>query len=74
MKSPKYCPKCGKETRVIDSRDAETGVRRRRVCDDCGYRFTTLEITLEQIGIYNRQEHERNTILNTIREITRRYA
>ena len=74
MNSPKYCQKCGKETRVIDSRDAETGVRRRRMCDSCKYRFTTLEITLEQVGIYNRQERERTAILNTIKEITKRYA
>ncbi len=40
------CPYCGKEdTRVIDSRpaDQDTSIRRRRICDACGKRFTTYE-------------------------------
>ena len=40
------CPFCSHEnTRVIDSRPAEdnSSIRRRRVCDECGKRFTTYE-------------------------------
>lgn len=40
------CPFCDHEnTRVIDSRPAEdnNSIRRRRVCDECGKRFTTYE-------------------------------
>lgn len=40
------CPFCGHEnTRVIDSRPAEdnNSIRRRRICDECGKRFTTYE-------------------------------
>lgn len=40
------CPFCSKDnTRVIDSRPADenTSIRRRRVCDSCGKRFTTYE-------------------------------
>ena len=40
------CPYCGSEnTQVKDSRPAEDGaaIRRRRVCPDCGGRFTTFE-------------------------------
>ncbi len=40
------CPFCGNaDTRVIDSRPAEdnNSIRRRRVCDECGKRFTTYE-------------------------------
>ncbi len=40
------CPFCSHEnTRVIDSRPADdnTSIRRRRVCDECGNRFTTYE-------------------------------
>ena len=40
------CPFCSHEnTRVIDSRPAEdnNSIRRRRVCDECGKRFTTYE-------------------------------
>jgi transcriptional repressor NrdR len=40
------CPRCEREgTRVIDSRDLESGstIRRRRECEACSYRFTTYE-------------------------------
>ena len=40
------CPFCSSEnTRVIDSRPADdnNSIRRRRLCDDCGKRFTTYE-------------------------------
>ena len=40
------CPSCAEtDTRVIDSRDLESGstIRRRRECAVCGHRFTTYE-------------------------------
>ncbi len=40
------CPKCQSlRNSVIDSRvtDGDRAIRRRRVCDDCDYRFTTFE-------------------------------
>ena len=40
------CPYCGShDTQVKDSRPTEDGasIRRRRVCADCGGRFTTFE-------------------------------
>ena len=40
------CPYCSSEnTRVIDSRPADdnNSIRRRRLCDECGKRFTTYE-------------------------------
>ena len=40
------CPSCGFEnTKVVDSRtsDSGTSIRRRRECEQCGYRFTTFE-------------------------------
>jgi transcriptional repressor NrdR len=38
------CPTCRKsETRVVDSRDDESVVRRRRECLACKHRFTTYE-------------------------------
>jgi transcriptional repressor NrdR len=40
------CPRCeATGTRVIDSRDLESGstIRRRRECEACGHRFTTYE-------------------------------
>ncbi len=38
------CPLCKKsDTRVLDSRDEDSFVRRRRECIRCTYRFTTFE-------------------------------
>src|SRR5436190_14761390 len=40
------CPKCGfRDDKVIDSRQSRdsSSIRRRRVCLQCGYRFTTYE-------------------------------
>ena len=39
-----HCPYCDHaDVRVVDSRDAAEGIRRRRECHFCGQRFTTLE-------------------------------
>jgi transcriptional repressor NrdR len=44
-----YCPVCGhQDTRVVDSRISSEGdaIRRRRECDKCGFRFSTVEEAL----------------------------
>ena len=64
------CPYCGKDdTRVIDSRPVEdnNSIRRRRICDSCGKRFTTYE-KIETIPIMvtkkdnNREAYDRSKI------------
>lgn len=64
------CPFCSHEnTRVIDSRPAEdnNSIRRRRVCDVCGKRFTTYE-KVETIPLIiikkddNREAYDRSKI------------
>lgn len=61
------CPFCSSEnTRVIDSRPADdnNSIRRRRLCDDCGKRFTTYE-KVETIPLIvikkddNREQYDR---------------
>jgi transcriptional repressor NrdR len=38
------CPSCQHEdTRVVDSRESGEGIRRRRACQACGVRFSTVE-------------------------------
>ncbi len=67
------CPLCKKsDTRVLDSRDEETFVRRRRECLKCRYRFTTFErsntISLKVIkrdGSY--QDYDRNKLSRGIK-------
>lgn len=62
------CPFCSSEnTRVIDSRPADDNysIRRRRLCDDCGKRFTTYE-KVETIPLIiikkdnNREQYDRS--------------
>lgn len=64
------CPFCSSEnTRVIDSRPADdnNSIRRRRLCDDCGKRFTTYE-KVETIPLIvikkddNREQYDRAKI------------
>lgn len=64
------CPFCSHEnTRVIDSRPAEenNSIRRRRICDECGKRFTTYE-KIETIPLIiikkdnNRETYDRSKI------------
>ena len=39
-----FCPKCNSDkSSVTDSRGDGGAIRRRRECQDCGYRFTTYE-------------------------------
>jgi transcriptional repressor NrdR len=51
------CPYCGNpDTQVKDSRPSEdnTAIRRRRVCPDCGGRFTTFErVQLRELTVLN---------------------
>ena len=43
------CPKCGYGwSNVIDSRPVENGKRRRRECVGCGFRYTAIEISVEE--------------------------
>ena len=64
------CPYCSSEnTRVIDSRpvDDNCSIRRRRLCDECGKRFTTYE-KVETIPLIvikkdnNREQYDRSKI------------
>ncbi|SCP98072.1 transcriptional regulator NrdR [Anaerobium acetethylicum] len=64
------CPYCNQETtRVIDSRPADdnSSIRRRRLCDECGKRFTTYE-KVETIPLIvikkdnNREQYDRSKI------------
>src|SRR3990170_7553336 len=52
------CPYCGNpDTQVKDSRPSEdnTAIRRRRVCPDCGGRFTTFErVELRELTVIKR--------------------
>jgi len=68
------CPYCeGQESRVIDSRSLDEGVRRRRKCLACNARFTTYErIQPHDIFVIKkdgrREEFSRDKLLSGIRK------
>jgi len=68
------CPYCSHDdSKVIDSRDANEGIRRRRQCLGCDARFTTYE-RLQPAGFFiikkdeRREEFNRNKLLTGIRK------
>jgi transcriptional repressor NrdR len=68
------CPFCGySDSKVIDSRDVNEGVRRRRQCLKCSERFTTYE-RLQPASLFiikkdqRREEYNRGKLLTGIRK------
>ncbi len=68
------CPYCGhSEDKVIDSREVNEGIRRRRQCLGCGERFTTYE-RLQPASLFvikkdeRREEFDREKLLTGIRK------
>jgi transcriptional repressor NrdR len=68
------CPFCGYfDSKVIDSRDVNDGVRRRRQCLRCDSRFTTYE-RLQRASLFvikkdgRREEFDREKLLTGIRK------
>jgi transcriptional repressor NrdR len=68
------CSYCGyHDSKVVDSRDVDDGVRRRRECLKCGSRFTTYE-RIQISGLYvikkdkRREEFNKDKLLTGIRK------
>src|SRR3989304_6110504 len=68
------CPYCGfEDTKVIDSRDSDDGIRRRRECLSCGERFTTFE-RVQSVGLLvikkdgRREDFSREKLLSGMRK------
>jgi transcriptional repressor NrdR len=68
------CPYCGyHDSKVVDSREVNDGIRRRRQCLRCGSRFTTYE-RLQPASLFvikkdeRREEFNRNKLLTGIRK------
>ncbi len=68
------CPYCGHiDSKVIDSRDVNDGIRRRRQCLECESRFTTYE-RLQPASLFvikkdtRREEYDRDKLLNGVRK------
>ena len=64
------CPKCqSEESIVVDSRQAENAIRRRRECENCGNRFTTFE-RIEEMPLLVIKKDDTREIFNGDKIIT----
>ena len=64
------CPKCQSESsRVVDSRQADNMIRRRRECENCGNRFTTFE-RIEEMPLLVIKRDETREVFNRDKIIT----
>ncbi|MFH1639380.1 MAG: transcriptional regulator NrdR [Chloroflexota bacterium] len=64
------CPICGyDDSRVIDSRDAGDGIRRRRQCLSCHGRFTTYE-RLQPVSLFVIKKDKRREAFNKEKLLT----
>ena len=76
------CPHCAApHTSVRDSRSIDGRIRRRRVCDACGSKFSTLELPVHEVPTFailnerarsvtsalNQTVHHFNTLRKTLR-------
>ena len=72
------CPYCGDAaTKVVDSRSAPGGVRRRRECQECAERFTTYEQYQSTVVMIvkkdgRREEFQREKLLHGLRVAARK--
>jgi transcriptional repressor NrdR len=74
------CPYCGNpDTQVKDSRPSEdnTSIRRRRVCPDCGGRFTTFErVQLRELMVMKksgkRVPFDRDKLMRSVQDALRK--
>ena len=59
-----HCPYCGyHDSRVMDSREINEGIRRRRQCIGCGARFTTYE-RIQPVSLFIIKKDNRREVFN----------
>ena len=64
------CPKCqAEESRVVDSRQSENSIRRRRECETCHNRFTTFE-RIEEMPLLVIKKDDTREVFNRDKIIT----
>ncbi|MDN6070785.1 MAG: transcriptional regulator NrdR [Lactococcus plantarum] len=64
------CPKCqSEESRVVDSRQSENSIRRRRECEACHNRFTTFE-RIEEMPLLVIKKDDTREVFNRDKIIT----
>lgn len=66
------CPSCGKPSLVLDTRTVGGYVRRRRKCETCPEKWSTLEIHIDQArAIVGNEQDFRRDLINATAELSR---
>lgn len=61
------CPKCGeRKAQVIETRGRIGGIRRRKLCQLCGHRFTTIELGAEEHDAMSKAATTLKVVLDAI--------
>jgi transcriptional regulator NrdR family protein len=64
------CPECkSKNVYIHDSRQSDESTRRRRWCAECGHRFSTFEISLEELQRLKKKEEFLYEVLTNARNL-----
>lgn len=67
------CPKCANTlASCIDSRQKNDTIYRRRKCMECGFRYSTMEITLDENNRLREVEKSLKELLSHAQEIKER--
>ena len=51
LNQARLCPKCGCDSKVVDTGRYDSLMKRRRECLSCGFRYNTFEIIETELGI-----------------------
>jgi transcriptional regulator NrdR family protein len=66
----RMCPKCGEDSAVLDSRETDRSVvRRRRECRACATRWTTYELSAEEYEALQRVQQIAQTMATARRAL-----
>lgn len=64
------CETCNSETSVLDSRTSSLNqVKRRRICQNCGRKFSTTELRSTRLTALEKAETFRNTVKEYLRDL-----
>lgn len=63
------CPKCGSRSEVIDSRETENSIRRRRGCIKCSSRWTTFEMSAGDARALDKLRDATSTARRALKEV-----
>lgn len=62
-----YCPKCGSDRTITkDVQQQDGNIRRRRECNACGWRYTTMEVPLDEFNRLRYHERDYKELLQRI--------